>query len=205
MHHSNRVQPQVPPRFTLAVAALVIVVALAGCATSNEQPAELDIAALIAKTSPFQRDILKKGTVARADYEKAVLAQRECVIATGAEASELYETGNNELTFDFGTTTDTDEQNDAIMLKAGACLTEYRSEVGKVWAFQQLLSPQQRKNLRPEVIACLVSEGVTIKESATITEVYRAVNEEKNIQASRPCVSRFAAFFAVAPSRDDNH
>lgn len=172
-----------------------------GCSSKEPTKSALDIQALANQTTAFQRDILKDGTVTYSEYEKAILAQRDCVQAAGAKAGNLTKTGNNELTFSYEVIASSKDEVDRINQASEKCLTEYFSEVAKVWAYQQLLSPQDRDKERPEVIQCLRSDGIALDNNANFEEIVSTVHKPENTEKSQRCIQKHAGYFSVAPKQ----
>lgn len=190
---------------TLILAALVM--SLTGCSPSapSAQTDPLDIGAILDDTTPFQRDILDDGVVTAAEFERALLARRECVSEAGATPGEIYEGRNGELTFDYDITADNDEELQSIQSQADACLADYFSDVGSVWAYQRLLSPEEREAMRPRALACLDEAGLTgLAEDATASDMAVAVQDDGEISAAeRDCLVEYGSLFATHV--DDTH
>lgn len=71
-----------------------------------------------------------------AEYEQALLDWRDCVTAAGAQPSEIYAIGDNELTFDYEITAASDDARVQLEVEAEACLPEYFNAVGIWWVEQ---------------------------------------------------------------------
>ncbi|MEX8033196.1 hypothetical protein AB6V29_09220 [Microbacterium sp. 20-116] len=172
---------------------------LTSCATAAEQ--SLDVGALAESASAFQAEILQDGVVDPAEYERAVLAKRQCVTDTGATVSDVYPVAARQLTFDWEVEAETEEEVVAINNEAAACDEEFLSAVGVVWAEQNLLSTEDREKLRPEVISCLQENGGQISPGATYDEIVKYVSE--NIDAdgreiTSSCLSEFPEYFMIS-------
>jgi hypothetical protein len=118
----------------ILVPLLVFASACAPAPTSRPTP---DIAGLLAKTSAFQRPLIEDGKVTPSEYEKALLAEWNCVRVAGASPGKIHDTGDNEQGFDYEILTPTKKEGDEIQKRADRCLPQYFSEVGAIWAFQQ--------------------------------------------------------------------
>lgn len=187
------------------VAALCVVLAAAvlvsGCAPTAPKAAALDVRALAAQTSAFQAAILKDGKVSAAEYESAALAHRACVEDAGGVVGELTAVGDNELGFTFTIEAATEEAARAMEREAEGCLGEYFDIVGRVWAYQQLISPEQRDALRPEVATCLRSVGIDLPDSFTSTQLTDHLSaHEGAVGDIKPCMEKYPEFFAVNPA-----
>lgn len=182
---------------------------LAGCSAPAEpEITELDVDAIAAETSDFQRGILEDGVVLPEEYERAVLAQRECVTAAGASAGEIESRGNNELSFDWEIEAPSQEELDSITSEADSCVEEYVDAVGSVWAYQQLLTPEERSERRPEVVACLQTAGIELADDADFEEIVESISaDESTIETAQDCMTEYIDYFSVAPdpeSHDDH-
>lgn len=187
------------PSFGLLVASAIVLGLLSGC-TSNIAP-ELDVDALASETSDFQSEILEDQVVTAAEYEKALLAHRQCVSDAGAKVSEIYETVNHQLTFDWEVEAATDEELERILAEADLCLPEYFDDVGLVWSEQNVLSPEEKQAIQPKVIECLQQAGLTVPDTATFLEIVEAVSEAQEDDPDslvRECVTRYPEYFMVS-------
>jgi hypothetical protein len=129
---------------TALIFALATAATSTGCSprTVNDEPAGLNLEAILAHTSDFQRKILEDGLVTSAEFELALLARRDCVALAGEKPGQIYEAGDGERTFDFDVTAGTEQEMRNIQAKAEACLRDYFSDVGAVWAYQRLLTSE---------------------------------------------------------------
>ncbi|MFF2276805.1 hypothetical protein [Agromyces sp. NPDC058126] len=187
----------------LSLAAATI--ALLSACSSQSEPAALNLEGLLDQTSEFQREIIEDGEVSSTEYERAVMAQRDCVIAAGAKPSEVRTVGNNELTFDYDVTAATEDDVEQINAKAEACLPEFLSEVGQLWAYQELLSPEEREDQRGDVIDCLTTAGVELPEDATSTEIFDTLSQLEDLEEAMVCVDEYPGFFSVPATSEDRH
>lgn len=186
------------------VLALLVVAAvtlgLAACAPP-ELPVqeELDLGLLLSRTTDYQKAILEDGTVTSGEYERALLAQRDCVVEAGAEPGEIYEIGNNELSFDYEINAPDDATRIQIESLTEKCIPQYFSEVAALWAYQQLLTPEERERERPEVLACLEKAGlVAISSDAQASEIVAAIKSDDQISdLEQACIDDHVAFFST--------
>jgi hypothetical protein len=186
--------------------SLLVVFSLTSCASPQNEPAPLDVSEIAANTTEFQHQIIEDGEVTYAEYEKAVLAQRQCVQGTGAVPTELYEIGNNELAFDYEVRAADDETASRISSEADQCRLEYLVDVGRVWAYQQVLTEEQRDEMQPLVVACLNEAGLEIDNDADLASIVKAIGGDSAMtDAAQPCVKEYAAFFFVASGSSHAH
>jgi len=190
---------------SLAVSMTVALLMLSAC-TAETPPAALDIDQIIEGTTEYQRSLLEDGKVTSAEYEKALLARRDCVASTGAVPGDIYQIGNNEQTFDFEITAPTEADMEAIQANADKCLLEYFDDVGSVWAFQSLLSPAERKELQPLVVDCLADAGVNVPADADVKRMSEELAPLGHLSEDvEACVTKYAAFFAIPPQATAPH
>ncbi|WP_157521029.1 hypothetical protein [Microbacterium sp. Leaf159] len=169
-----------------------------GC-SGSEQPPPLDVDSLVESTSEYQKPLLEDGVVSADEYEQSLLAYRTCVEDAGATPSEIYEAGNGEKAFDYQVFAVDDEDLERINALAEECLPEYFQDVGKVWAYQQLLSPEELQDLRPDVAECLRGVGIDVDDDFTLDDLAARVGELEDQSVIQPCVQKYPGFFAVAP------
>ncbi|MFK4806164.1 hypothetical protein ACI3KX_09865 [Microbacterium sp. ZW CA_36] len=190
-------------------AALLMALALASCAPQAEPVQEtLDLDLLLERTSEYQKPIIADGTVTAAEYERALLAQRDCVLEAGAQPGEIYEIGNNELTFDYTVEAANDAARLEVESRTESCIPDYFSEVAALWAYQQLLTPAERDKEQPLVLACLEKADVTgLGADADMSEIAAAMLADEEISAAeQACIDGHRAFFSTwKNARGDEH
>ncbi|MGN8552199.1 UNVERIFIED_CONTAM: hypothetical protein OHV15_06420 [Microbacterium sp. SLM126] len=198
--------PAVVAGLTLAALAVLASALLTSCAPQErDEVPPLDIEEILASTTEFQADLLKDGTVSPSEYERGLLAQRECVIAAGATPTELYATGNEELTFDYEITAADEAQLALVEEAAGLCLEEYFVDVGRVWAHQQLLTAGERDELQPKVISCLTEAGIEVPADANLEKIASILASNDNYaELAQPCIDAYPGFFFIAPSEGEH-
>ncbi|APZ33067.1 hypothetical protein BOH66_01200 [Microbacterium aurum] len=185
---------------TTAVLLLALATALTACTAPEEEIPPLNLESILDTTTQFQAQILEDGKVTASEYEMALLAERDCVITAGAVAGELYETGNAEKTFDYEVTASDESDLKAIDEKAGACLGEYFDDVAHVWAYQQLLTAEERKELQPKVVQCLTDTGIAVPSDADLEKITEILySNETYPDLARPCIDAYPGFFFIAP------
>jgi hypothetical protein len=180
---------------------------LVGCAAQGADGAhdKLNLDALLEETTDFQREIVEDGVVTAAEFERALLARRECVADAGATPGDIYAGSNGELTFDYDITAESEEEARIVQRDADACLQDYFADVGTVWAYQRLLSPAEREAMRPRAVACLDAAGLTeLPEEATLAEMAAAIQADGEIsQAERDCLVEYGSLFATYVDESD--
>ncbi|CAN7150226.1 hypothetical protein LJR042_000045 [Microbacterium maritypicum] len=188
---------------TTIITLLALTVLVSGCSAVSEggddNPEPLNLTRLLDDTTDFQREIIEDGEVTSAELERALLARRDCVIAAGAVPGEIYESESNEPSFDFEVFAANEEELIKIQDEADSCLRDYYAEVGSVWAYQQLLSPEERDKLRPQAVACLDATGLTgLPENATAQDMVAAVTADDTVSdAEQACLSEYRGFFST--------
>lgn len=178
---------------SLGLAVIAIVSSCTVPASNDVKKA--DIPALLAKTTPFQAEMLKDGVVDRSEYEKAILAQRQCAIEAGGVPGEVKDIGNNQLGYEVEFQSPKQEDIKVFQEAHQACRAKFSREVIEAWTYQQLLSPREKENQRPKVIDCLNSKGVEIPADATADKIFQLSSNEKNQNAYLECARQFPGFF----------
>ncbi|WP_149085540.1 MULTISPECIES: hypothetical protein [Microbacterium] len=177
--------------------------ALAGCAA--EAPVtELDVSEIAADTTPFQAKILEDGMVSPAEYERALLSQRDCVVSAGGDAGEIVDIGNGEKGFEYSVTASTEQERLKLEAATEACARDYIEDIGLVWGFQNLPSQEDLDDMRPQVAACLRGVGIEVDDDFTRDTLKEEVGaSEAKYEAMRPCAEEFKEFFAGNPAERD--
>ena len=185
---------------SLVVVAVVLACTLTGCVVVDdaERTSKLDVNALAKQTSAFQAEILADGVVDATEYERAILAHRQCVQEAGATVGDLYSIRGNQLTFDWEVEAPTASEMDSINSDADACLAEYRDTVALVWAEQSVLTPREKEQIQPKVVECLQQANVRVATGATFAEVIAAVRAVEDQSAVSLCVEKFPEYFSVS-------
>lgn len=128
------------PRRSFAALTATLLLGLTACAggdSASDDGAQL--AALLDAAPPFQRDLMKDGVVTRAEYEKAVIANRDCVLAAGYQPGPLLET-RGELGFEtvvnYDTEPDPEAADRAFLATTDKCLRDHNYYVSQLWGIQ---------------------------------------------------------------------
>jgi hypothetical protein len=182
-----------------SLACLAVTVTACSPPISAEEPS-LNLGVLLENSTEFERSIIRDGVVTMAEYERALIAQRDCVSLAGATPGEIYEKGNNELTFDYDIVGPSRDATERIERNAEACLTEYFDDVGRVWSFQELLTEDERAEMRPAVADCLIEAGVPgLKHDSGLEEILAAMNRggEPLSDEQYDCVARYRGYFST--------
>lgn len=178
---------------------VVLALALSACAADpNGSTRKLDVSALAEETSAFQAAILADGVVDPSEYERAILAHRQCVQEAGAKVGDLYLIRGNQTTFDWEVEAPTQSEVDAINSNADACLGEYRDTVALVWAEQAVLTPREKERIQPKVVESLQQANVRIDKDATFDEVIAAIRALEDHSVISQCVEKFPEYFSVS-------
>ncbi len=187
--------------------AAAVAVLLAACGQTEQQSPEippLDVAAVVASTSPEQREPLADRVITFAEYEKATLATIQCLRDAGLTVEGPYPrngTDSRYLDFTFGMVSYTGEtlspHNDKAVSTADRCETTYRTDVARVWEFQLLLTPEARNEQKAHLIVCLRQAGVDLRPDASHQEVLRAAADDGQSTAVAACRDRYPDYFVV--------
>ncbi|MDR0504976.1 MAG: hypothetical protein LBG70_04110 [Bifidobacteriaceae bacterium] len=191
-------------RIVTVILATILMVAMCACSLTRKdnQLNQLDLAALQARTSDFQKEIIADGHVTQDEYEKAIFAQWQCVKEAGFSPAQP-EWVQDIFGFSNEMTADTDAQLAELSAKYDEaydrCYKEYALEVSRVWVAQSLLSPAEREAVKPEVIACLRNVGISVSENAEEDQIYAAMTRETR-QQWMTCYEQYTGFFTTLPA-----
>jgi hypothetical protein len=111
-----------------------------------------------------------------------------------------------ELAFDYEVIAPTFEDVDAINREADECLPQFYEEVGTVWAYQRLLSPTEKEEMRPLVLACMAEAGhPDLPNDASVEVVVRAIKHDENVsEDEQKCLEQFSGYFSTWKNPDDD-
>lgn len=191
-----------PNRWTAAmVTAIVLTIAVTAC-KQQEEPTDFDVQALASDSSEYQQEILRDGVVTADEYEAALLSSRDCIAAAGGIPGEIVEMDGNQLGFETLIEAETEEAGKKISDALRTCNSEYFYEVSQVWAYQNILSPEEREERRPKVIGCLNDAGLSIDDSADKEVILESANQAigtPNESSVTKCLQEYPEYFQVAP------
>ncbi len=167
----ERVTVRLPFMRCIALAA----VALSAASCSSAADAPLYTAQELADAPAFQRDIIADGEVTWAEYESAVIAQRDCLVAAGYQPGEIVRQGSR-LDFvtdvDYTGLADPEAANAAFEETFVDCEREYADMVGTMWAEGLVVDDaDERERLVQGLIACLANGGLDVDPAATLDDV----------------------------------
>ncbi len=192
---------------SLRVVGVVLVVALVGaCQDGPAVPEDFSAYArnLASSVSPFQADILEDGEVTFAEYERAMLASRQCLIDAGWDVSDVRDHPRDgwSLLFTVGWEYDGDDARDARLsaqldVDFAKCASEYHEWVEVAYRKSLIPSGTERQELTKELLACLEAEGVTgIPADADQQQFYDAIDAQiPGGGLALLCMDRYAYLF----------
>lgn len=176
-----------------AAVAILAASVLAGCSQAPEGPPKLS-ASDIADTSDFQRSIVEDNEVTWAEYERATIAERDCLIAEGYSPGELERSGS-QLGFvtdvDYSQEADPEAADRKFLAIAKGCEDEYTSLVRVVWGEHLVVyEPEERQRLLEQVVTCLQNAGIDLSADADLDEVVNTIGglDDQGQQAATPCI-----------------
>jgi hypothetical protein len=182
------------------VGAIAATALLASC-TQVDEATQIDFDALLQGTSAYQREILQDRVVDADEYEKAVLATWDCLQAEGFEPDEPRWT-HGQLIFDTALEAPDEaaleEMNERLDLAYTTCEAEYVDSVAQAWAFQLVLSPDEREKVRPNVIECLGRAGISVPSDASDEELFEKLVPDNTDQWS-DCAEEYPGYFSYIP------
>lgn len=169
--------------------------ALGSCGSGETSSRTIDVSSLAAKTTLFQREILQDGAVTRSEYEKAILAQRQCSERIGGIPGPVKEIGNHQLGYEVEFESSTEDELKKLQTANSQCHADFSKEVIEVWVYQQILSPQEIEKQLPAVTRCLKNQGVEIPSSTSREDILSLASHKDNIDAYLKCAEDFPGFF----------
>lgn len=183
-------------------AALVAIALLAACASQGGgsvfSPEE------IAAAPAFQRAILEDDEVTWSEYESAVIAERDCLQASGYSPGPLEREGS-QLGFvtevDYTDVADPEAADREFMQTADACREEYTSLVGIAWGEGLVVAdPRERESLLQGMVSCLRESGVIVPHGAVLQDVVDLVSDPQVelSDAQRGCLEQYDRIFYVS-------
>ncbi|MCL2454027.1 MAG: hypothetical protein FWD18_01805 [Micrococcales bacterium] len=184
-----------------------LLVPLAGCSRDSGSDAlfsDEDIATM----SEFQRNILEDGVVTYAEYESAIIAERQCVQDAGFEVSEVMDIGAGQLGFTTEISTAGAADPDAAVTEAhrviDACGEEYAKYVATAWAESQVITdPAERERLQAQFASCLKDAGLRVSADNDLETLLDAVQEvspsdSSTFEAVTRCEHDASRLFAIS-------
>lgn len=143
---------------TLCLIASVVMLVSCGEEDSRETVPPY-IKDIFARSSPFQQDMLRDGTVTPSEYERSVLATVECLTDEGVQHSTPLLAGTPpkqkwRYTYNFDLADK--ERVDAIYRR---CFGTYEETVAAVWSIQNGPTEEELKRQKKDVVTCLADRG----------------------------------------------
>lgn len=189
------------------ISLIILTVSLLAC--SNPQLTVSEIEASVAKLSDgapsFQVEILADGIVEPSEYEKAVIADRDCVASGGYEVSEpAWSSG--QLTFtadaDYSHAADPEAADARFLGTVRICREKFSGLVGEAWVMQfDKITPSEREAARKGVIDCLSAAGLPVSDENSDEEIFQLVNSdayESHGGEVSACSGRYYKFFTTS-------
>lgn len=143
---------------TLCLVAFMVMLVSCGQEDSGETIPQY-VKDILPRSSPFQRDILRDGTVTPSEYEKAVLATVGCLSDQGVRHSTPLLTGAPpkqkwRYTYDFELADK--ERVDAVYRQ---CFGTYEETIAAVWSIQSAPTEEEQQRQKKDVVTCLADRG----------------------------------------------
>ncbi len=159
-------------------AAMVSVIAIAGCSQAEVSEAEGPSALRVPidELSDYQRVAFEDGEIDFEEYEEALFSHLDCLRAEGIRVYDpVLETEVNAYSY----VTDDPLPEEGIDLEAvmTSCEEEYLSEIEFGWAVANAPDPAEREAFYASVAACLREQGLTVADSSP-PELARAYDAE---------------------------
>ena len=173
---------------TIVVAALLLG-ALSGCGGENNASVEDQIKELAASAPESQQQILADGRVLPSEYERAVIAERDCVEQAGFVVHDLV-WSEGQLGFDAEWMGEIEAEQDAANIRAlDACKDDYSRIVARAAILQDTPTASEREALRPELVQCLRAAGIQLEEEADDQDIFTALTDAVDNASASECVT----------------
>jgi len=182
---------------TVLSVAILLPFGMSSCSSNqgiDSPPKNID--GVLASTTEFQQEILEDKTVTQEEYEKSVAAYKSCVDQAGGLTSEIKNLENNQMGFEIEYTS-SDDDSPVMDKKIIDCDNDYHFDVAQVWAFQNLLNPEERREQTPTVADCFRNEGVEVADDVSSDQMLDVIYSPANVDAVVVCSEKFPAYFSV--------
>ncbi|HET7737187.1 MAG TPA: hypothetical protein VFK32_01300 [Tepidiformaceae bacterium] len=206
-----RTLEQIWRRAVVAVPILVVALTLGGCSGSG-QPEEtpswlVELQPNIARSweavSEEQRDALADGGLTFAEYERAVLAEVECLTAEGLtiRTPPVYDPIERRFRFNYTSASGSDAraQQDAVLAVADACTLQHSGMVGAVWGLLNQPTPEEIAEAREAIMECLRASDVAEHPPVGTAEFTAWVTGPDVASPARDCLVATYSQFGVVP------
>lgn len=197
-------------RIAVGLIVLALAAVSSACSGSDADSGGIsvkEVNKLASDASDYQQEILKDGKVTYPEYEKAMNAERDCMIEKGYKPNELN-LDRGMLVYSINIEDDNPDVvadlDSRLTAEQTACGEEYSSVVSWVWGQQDVPSDSEREEMKPKVYDCLRQAGLEIKDTASddeLAEILLEVDQtdQKLNGAIDACSSEYYQYFIWAP------
>lgn len=197
-------------RRALALVLLVAALAVPACGGGGRTQGDKEAKSLASEryktTSDFQKPMLEDGVVTFAEYERATLAEIDCIKkalpSVRVDGPNPTQSDHPTLEYTLEVVGDIPAEQEADFEKSQAeCHATYLSDVGAVWATQDIPSEEERKTLLASLRDCLVDAGVDLPAKAELDDIADALDAagEPSDQVAG-CMEKFGSVLVAPPS-----
>lgn len=195
------------PIALVAFAAALAVSACGGGGRPHDQKEASSLAAERAKTtSEFQKPMLADGVVTYAEYERAALAEIDCIkkALPGVRVDGPHATQGDhpilEYTLEVVGDVPVDEETRFEESQA-KCHRTYLSDVGSVWAIEDVPSEEERKALLVDLGACLSRAGLDLPEKTELDDISDALDDAGEMSdEAGACMEQHGSVLVAPPA-----
>lgn len=191
-------------RLILVLAAVCLLSSSCQSETGDTTANSIDLTAVIDRASPYQKAFLLDQVVTFSEYERSITMAAECLRTFGARVSGPHPRDGDRrfLSYEYQVVAPSEAQLAAKQVKvdaaAASCAEKYENEVALVWEYQNLLSPEERVSLLPEVAACVRDVAkLDVPEDVSSDQLLR-IMMDADAEVVEPCVERYPDFFVTA-------
>lgn len=196
-------------RRLLALGLLAASISLGGCSGSDRPdvaPSWLvelqpNIASSWEGVSDEQRAALDDGDLTYAEYERAVLAEVECLVAEGfaIRTPPTYDPIERRLRFSYTSGSGSDGRQDAVIAIADGCNLQHSAMVGAVWGLLNQPTPEEIAEAREAIMECLRASDVAEHPPVGTAEFTAWVTDPDVASPARDCLVATYSQFGVVP------
>ena len=150
--------------------------------------------------------MLADGVVTFAEYERATVAEIDCITealpSVKVDGPRATQSDHPTLEYTLEVVGDVPATEEANFEEAQAeCHTRYLSDVGAVWATQDIPSEEERKSLLGDLRDCLVGAGVDLPENAELDDVADALDTSGSGSGGVvACIEKYGSVLVAPPS-----
>jgi hypothetical protein len=187
----------------LAIALTAIAVLLAACGGTHRSRSFALEQQRLARTSPYQKQVLSGGVIKYADYERAVLATLDCIKRGNFPSTVLGPRLGSDGLLDYQVGLTLPAPDPALETRFEQyqldCVKQYSEDVSAVYSEQLVPSDKERKVLLASVARCLQTAGLKVPKQPSLRQISEALGNNPS-PAAKACIDENGRAF-IAPQQ----